>query len=202
MLASLTALMSVILLNHLLHRLQAMQFALSFGQLSFQIEKLPFSSTPPDHNSCNHRYNHLFYRNFLSGTQRLISRNFSQSHQRSIARQCILLVGMVLAVCLWQRAGLSSTCPINADHIASGFMSSLDSGIQQDIPEAVDTECELSNHLIQAQLQLIEPGALLVPLLLLILAWLRTGNRITLPFLTEPILPRRRHHLVLCVFQE
>ncbi|WP_066015444.1 hypothetical protein [Endozoicomonas atrinae] len=132
----------------------------------------------------------------------MIIKGFSQSHKQSIARQCILLVGMVLAVCLWQRAGLGSTCPINADHIASGFVSAFDSGIQQDIPEPVETECELSNHLVQVQLQLIEPGALLVPLLLLILAWLCTGSRITLLFLTEPIPPHRRHHLVLCVFQE
>ena len=138
----------------------------------------------------------------LSGTSRLTSRNFSQVHKQSIARQCLLLVAMVLAVCLWQRAGLGSTCPVQADHLASGFIVSFESGIQQDSSESDDTECELSNHLVQAQSQLIEFGALFVPLLMLILAWLCTGNRTTFPLLTEPIAPRRRHHLVLCVFQE
>ncbi len=132
----------------------------------------------------------------------MVIRGFSQSHKQSIARQSILLVIMVLTVCLWQRAGLGATCPINTDPIASGYTLSGEADNQQNQPEITDTECELSNHLIQAQSQLIDPGLLLIPILLLILAWPRAGISITFPFLTEPITPRRRHHLVLCVFQE
>lgn len=111
---------------------------------------------------------------------------------------------MVLAVCLWQRAGLGSSCPIKADQYHSAVLFSSDTGHHQDIfePEFTDTECELSNHLIQAQSQLIELGALLAPLLLLILAWFCTGSKVTFPSLTEPIIPRRKHHLMLCVFRE
>ncbi|MFK0573598.1 hypothetical protein [Endozoicomonas sp.] len=135
----------------------------------------------------------------------MVSRRFSQPQKQFIARRFILLVCMVLAVCLWQRAGFGSTCPLKADHFTSGFFFSSEANHpdhQQDASESTDTECELSNHLIQAKSQLIEPGILLIPLLLLILAWLCAGNRTTFPSLTEPIIPRRRHHLVLCVFRE
>ncbi len=134
----------------------------------------------------------------------MVSRHLSQPQKKAIARQSILLVCMVLAVCLWQQAGLGSACPIKADQYHSGFIFSSDTGLHQNLPEpeSTDTECELSNHLIQTQSQLIELGALLAPLLLLILAWFCAGSKVTFPSLTEPITPRRRHHLVLCVFQE
>lgn len=135
----------------------------------------------------------------------MATRPFSQPRKAAIARQSILLVCMVLAVCLWQRAGLGTTCPINAGHYSSGFLftSEIDQlDHQKGATESTDTKCELSSHLIQAQSQLIDLGILLAPLVLLILAWLCSGSQFTFRSLTEPIIPRQRHHLMLCVFRE
>ncbi len=121
---------------------------------------------------------------------------FNRFKPKTIARSSIILVFIVLAVCLLQRAGFVTRCPLSAKAINQAEL------LHSSVVDALDEEpCELSDHLLQSQLQTLVFWVAYLPVIFLILAWLTSGTPSTLAF-TEPIPPGRRQHLVLCVFKE
>ncbi len=119
---------------------------------------------------------------------------FNRVKTGTAAKWSVLLVGLVVVICLWQRAGFSSICPLSADAFEA---------IQSDNASGslADEQCDLSDQMLQSQLQSLDQAIFFFPVILLILAWLLFKPTVFLSF-TEPIVPTRRQHLILCVFQE
>jgi len=122
------------------------------------------------------------------------------------------MVWLVIVVCLGQRAGFISSCPVSADNRSSE--ASLFSGLpanaelvstpytsDSSIDGTTDKQCDMTDHLLQVHQHSFEHALIFISLLIVVLAWLSTVQY-RIPVLTEPIPPTRRLHLTLCVFRE
>ncbi|MEJ2766406.1 hypothetical protein VV869_20835 [Photobacterium sp. MCCC 1A19761] len=119
------------------------------------------------------------------------------------AQWALVLVMLVIFLCSSQRAGLLMACPLKA--VAAEHTT--DSHSSQKLPhhdgQSSDVlhSCDLTDHLLQIHQQSLG-HALIYTITLLLLLPLFIGSPFRVPLLTEPIPPRRRRHLILCVFRE
>ncbi|WP_211321763.1 hypothetical protein [Photobacterium indicum] len=122
------------------------------------------------------------------------------------------MVWLVIVVCLGQRAGFISSCPMSADNrsseasiinekTASSKWGSTANTSDSNIDGATDKQCDMTDHLLQVHQHSFEHALIFISLLIVVLAWLSTMQYRIL-VLTEPIPPTRRLHLTLCVFRE
>jgi hypothetical protein len=129
-----------------------------------------------------------------------------------IAKWSLVMVWLVIVVCLGQRAGFISSCPMSADNrsseasiinekTASSKWGSTANTSDSNIDGATDKQCDMTDHLLQVHQHSFEHALIFISLLIVVLAWLST-MQYRIPVLTEPIPPTRRLHLTLCVFRE
>ncbi|MGF1861887.1 hypothetical protein C9J48_05710 [Photobacterium profundum] len=122
------------------------------------------------------------------------------------------MVWLVIVVCLGQRAGFISSCPMSADNrssetsiinekTASSKWGATANTSDSNIDGATDKQCDMTDHLLQVHQHSFEHALIFISLLIVVLAWLST-MQYRIPVLTEPIPPTRRLHLTLCVFRE
>lgn len=129
-----------------------------------------------------------------------------------IAKWSLVMVWLVIVVCLGQRAGFISSCPMSADnrsseaslfndqHANAELVSTANTS-DSSIDGATDKQCDMTDHLLQVHQHSFEHALIFISLLIVVLAWLST-MQYRIPVLTEPIPPTRRLHLTLCVFRE
>jgi len=129
-----------------------------------------------------------------------------------IAKWSLVMVWLVIVVCLGQRAGFISSCPMSADNrsseasiinekTASSKWGSTANTSDSNIDGATDKQCDMTDHLLQVHQHSFEHALIFISLLIVVLAWL-SAMQYRIPVLTEPIPPTRRLHLTLCVFRE
>lgn len=128
------------------------------------------------------------------------------------AQWSLLLVMLVVFLCAGQRAGLLLSCPFQ---VAAGEQAAAMDRLQgivasqqlQPSPAQskqttdVQQSCDLTDHLLQLHQQSLGHALIFAVTLLLLLPQL-IGSPYRVPLLTEPVPPRRRRHLTLCVFRE
>ncbi|MBY7968842.1 hypothetical protein KW445_04210 [Vibrio fluvialis] len=113
----------------------------------------------------------------------------------AMARITLLLVGWVFAICFMQNTSIISMCSFKQSVVTDTIQLS-------DISDDVQKQCELTEKLLSSAK--VNLDNMMVPMFLLfviIVAWL-TRVRPETPSFTEPIIPKSRVHLILCVFRE
>ncbi|MGF1718987.1 copper resistance protein [Vibrio kyushuensis] len=135
-----------------------------------------------------------------------------------LARWSLAIVWWVVFVCVAQNAGFFQVCSINYSLDTNGYSQETNGyaqvtpvstplntasslGAQQE-DSNLTQECELSKQLLNAHQHQIDD----YPLMMFIFALLFIALLMSLPgnfsSFTEPIVPKRRTHLTLCVFRE
>lgn len=115
--------------------------------------------------------------------------------QTQSARITLMLIGWVFAICLMQNSGLFSVCEFKTSVLASKAQLSQP---KSDIGE----QCDLTEKLLNsAKINLEHVIITTFITLLVIVAWLILPRSAVAQF-TEPIVPKSRLHLTLCVFRE
>jgi hypothetical protein len=129
-----------------------------------------------------------------------------------IAKWSLVMVWLVIVVCLGQRAGFISSCPMSADNRSSEASLFNDQHANAELVSTTNTndssidgatakQCDMTDHLLQVHQHSFEHALIFISLLIVVFAWLST-MQYRIPVLTEPIPPTRRLHLTLCVFRE
>lgn len=118
------------------------------------------------------------------------------------AKITLMLVGWVIAICFMQNSALVTACQYQGlmqESPTTAFVDGTNNPTQED---AVGKPCDLTSKLFGSAKVNLEH--LMVPLTLialLIVAWI-SQLRPTYVSFTEPIVPKNRVHLTLCVFRE
>ncbi|TMX35731.1 hypothetical protein [Vibrio sp. Hep-1b-8] len=106
-----------------------------------------------------------------------------------------MLIGWVFAICLMQNSGLFSVCQFKQSVLANKAQITEQ---KSDIGE----QCDLTEKLLNsAKVNLEHIVITSFIALLVIVAWLISTRPVAAQF-TEPIVPKSRLHLTLCVFRE
>ncbi|NRB67163.1 MAG: hypothetical protein HRU48_07295 [Vibrio sp.] len=112
-----------------------------------------------------------------------------------MARITLLLVGWVFAVCFMQNTSIISICSFKQSALT-------DTTQLTDNSDGIQKQCDLTEKLLSSAK--VNLDNLMVPMFLfivVIVAWL-VRTRPEAPSFTEPIVPKPRVHLTLCVFRE
>ncbi|MCG9752873.1 hypothetical protein L1D54_20765 [Vibrio brasiliensis] len=106
-----------------------------------------------------------------------------------------MLIGWVFAICLMQNSGLFSVCQFKQSVFANKAQIT-------DQKSDIGEQCDLTEKLLNsAKVNLEHIVITSFIALLVIVAWLISTRPVAAQF-TEPIVPKSRLHLTLCVFRE
>ncbi|MCK6263403.1 hypothetical protein KP803_08940 [Vibrio sp. ZSDE26] len=127
----------------------------------------------------------------------------SQSKYK-LARWSLAIVWWVVFVCVAQNSGFFQVCSVGYSIESPTFSKELvtvKTGSNSDTT-GVTQECELSKQLLNHYQHQVDD----YPLMMFVFALLFIATLMSLPnnfaSFTEPIVPKRRPHLILCVFRE
>ncbi len=124
-----------------------------------------------------------------------------QRHPIKTARITLLLVGWVCAICFMQNSAFFNVCAFKTAALSEQtkvMVASADVSEKAELGE----QCDLTEKLLSsAKLNLEHLMVFSFILLLAIVAWL-AQTRSQFASFTEPIVPKTRIHLTLCVFRE
>lgn len=112
-----------------------------------------------------------------------------------MARITLLLVGWVFAICFMQNTSIISMCSFKQPALTDTIQLT-DNG------DGIQKQCDLTEKLLSSAK--VNLDNMMVPMFLfivVIVAWL-VRSRPEAPSFTEPIVPKSRVHLTLCVFRE
>lgn len=122
------------------------------------------------------------------------------------ARYTLLLVMAVIFVCSGQNFGFASACTLNSSSTHEDTQAK-QTVTQHTVTDNSSTDsseqghCSLADHLLQMHQHSVDHAIVSLFVIVLALLIYAAFTKAT-PVFTEPIAPRRRRHLTLCVFRE
>ncbi|MEZ9232544.1 hypothetical protein AB4259_15820 [Vibrio amylolyticus] len=145
-------------------------------------------------------------------------------HKYRLARWSLAIVWWVVFVCVAQNSGIFSVCQLSynlngSESLQQSVQPSSQQSAQSTVPASyqgsdldvttsqaqhsnLSEECELTKHLLNIHQHQVDDYPLIMFLVALFLLSLTVVGRDSYSSLTEPIVPKRRTHLRLCIFRE
>ncbi|WP_295893856.1 copper resistance protein [uncultured Vibrio sp.] len=127
-------------------------------------------------------------------------------HKYKLARWSLAIVWWVVFVCVAQNSGIFQVCQLGytSSSVSSGSVSYLEdsASLAQKEEGGFTQECELSKQLLNAHQHQVDDYPLIMFIVALFILSMLVARPYSYSSFTEPIVPKRRTHLRLCVFRE